>query len=108
VQPEATPEEELVSKLKKIRSNSGPVGAGHLTKAMQMLTKARKGGVCDITAYNIIIRVSVHDGVGKRSGADSDMHAVSGFSDRGSVVLWTRTGPWLLPCCCSVEPSPAV
>lgn len=76
MQPEVTPEAELVSKLKKIRSNSGPIGAGHLAKAMQMLTKARKEGVYDITAYNIIIKVSVR-GMGREAGTQGVLHFIS-------------------------------
>lgn len=44
-----------MSKLKAIRSGTGP---GHLYQAKQMLVKARKGGVYDITAYNVVLRVS--------------------------------------------------
>lgn len=51
----------LVSKLKEIRSGNGP---GHLARAMQTLIKARKDGVSDITAYNVVIRVSTRGGGG--------------------------------------------
>ncbi|CAN0182648.1 unnamed protein product, partial [Ectocarpus fasciculatus] len=47
-----TPEEDLVSKLKRIRTIQGP---GHLAQAMAMLTKAHNDGVSDINAYNIMI-----------------------------------------------------
>ncbi|CAM9299323.1 unnamed protein product, partial [Ectocarpus sp. 4 AP-2014] len=47
-----TPEQELVSKLKRIRTVQGP---GNLEQAMATLTKARNDGISDITAYNIMI-----------------------------------------------------
>ncbi|CAM9693812.1 unnamed protein product, partial [Ectocarpus sp. 8 AP-2014] len=48
-----TPEEELVSKLKRIRTVQGP---GNLEQAMATLTKAHNDGISDITAYNIVIK----------------------------------------------------
>ncbi|CAM9917838.1 unnamed protein product [Pylaiella littoralis] len=47
-------EEDVVSRLKSIRTSKGP---GHLAQAMEILNKARSEGVRDITAYNVVIRM---------------------------------------------------
>lgn len=51
-----TPEAELVSKLKKLRTNKGP---GHSRLAIKLLQEARSKGTTAIVAYNVIIRVSL-------------------------------------------------